>query len=169
MADSGSNMTMHPGVSNRVQYGYTVAEMLIVIMVIGILAALTFSGVQSSNARGRDAERTADIDVLHSRLEEYFSDYGGYPSTLAATNLPGVNPEALKDPQGVIVVIEAPVANLVAAQAAAAPTASANYKYTPYPTNCSGSNCTGYVLKSFIEVPTERVPNPYERLGLQNN
>lgn len=151
------------------QFGYTVAELLIVIMVIGILAAITFSGIQSSNARGRDAERTADIDVLHSRLEEYFSDYGGYPNTLNITNLPGVNPDVLKDPNGVAITIEPPVANLVAAQASATPTASANYKYIPYPTSCAGSTCTGYVLKSFIEVPTERVPNPYVRLGLNNN
>lgn len=149
--------------------GFTIVEVFIVVVVVGILAALVFSSIQGGNARGRDAERTADIDVLHSRLEEYFSDYGGYPHTLTTTNLPGVNPDALKDPSGALIVIEAPVANQVVAQASSAPTVSANYKYIPYPTGCSGSNCTGYVLKSFIEVPTDRVPNPYERLGLQNN
>lgn len=162
-------MQLRVHVFNKSQSGYTMAEVLVVVVVVGILAAIAFNGIQSSNARARDAERTADIDVLHSRLEEYFSDYGGYPGTLTTSNLPGVNPDVLKDPNGVAISVDTPVANVVAALASTAPSAAANYKYIPYPTSCTGSNCTGYVLKSFIEVPTERVPNPYVRLGLNNN
>ena len=151
------------------QVGYTVIEVFIVMVVIGILGALVFANVQNSNARGRDAERTADMDTLHSRLEEFFSDYGAYPNTLSASALPGVSTEALTDPNGVAIVIESPVTSQVAAEATANPTVAANYKYIPYPTGCGTNSCTGYVLKTFIESPTATVTNPYMRLGLNNN
>ncbi|MEO8863266.1 MAG: prepilin-type N-terminal cleavage/methylation domain-containing protein, partial [Candidatus Saccharimonadales bacterium] len=43
------------------QQGFTIVELLIVIVVIGILAALvitTFTGIQQ---KGRDTERTTDL------------------------------------------------------------------------------------------------------------
>lgn len=52
---------------------------MIVIVVIGILAALvlnTFSGVQR---RARDTERQTDVNSLATQLEVYYNDNGGYP------------------------------------------------------------------------------------------
>ena len=48
------------------QKGFTIVELLIVIVVIGILVALvvtTFSGIQR---RARDTERQTDIKAVHS-------------------------------------------------------------------------------------------------------
>lgn len=63
------------------QSGFTIVELLIVIVVIGILAALvitTFSGIQQ---KARDTERQTDIKALHSQLEAFFAqDGGGYPA-----------------------------------------------------------------------------------------
>ncbi len=61
------------------QKGFTIVELLIVIVVIGILAALvlnTFSGAQK---RARDTERTGDINALATQLEVYYNDKGAYP------------------------------------------------------------------------------------------
>ncbi|MGH7196790.1 MAG: type II secretion system protein [Candidatus Saccharimonadales bacterium] len=63
------------------QKGFTIVELLIVIVVIGILAALvlnTFSGVQQ---RARDTERQTDINNLATQLEAYYNGDGNgtYP------------------------------------------------------------------------------------------
>jgi prepilin-type N-terminal cleavage/methylation domain-containing protein len=73
----------------RLGRGFTIVELLIVIVVIGILAALVivqFSNVQS---RARDAERKSDIRALQSKVAEYFALNGYYPTALSQiTNLP---------------------------------------------------------------------------------
>ena len=88
------------------QSGFTIVELLIVIVVIGILAALvitTFSGIQQ---KGRDTKRQTDIKALHSQLEAFFAQNGGgYPviadvNTAAwrTTNMKGLDEAALCDP-----------------------------------------------------------------------
>ena len=52
------------------QSGFTIVELLIVIVIIGILATLvivTFSGVQQ---KARDSERKTDINAIAGQLEE---------------------------------------------------------------------------------------------------
>ncbi|MGB3945814.1 MAG: prepilin-type N-terminal cleavage/methylation domain-containing protein [Candidatus Saccharimonadales bacterium] len=61
--------------------GFTIVELLIVIVIIGILASITivaFSGVQ---ARARDSQRQTDITAIRKAMELYFADNGTYPST----------------------------------------------------------------------------------------
>lgn len=73
--------------SNTSQKGFTIVELLIVIVVIGILAALvlnTFSGVQK---RARDTQRQTSLNALATQLEVYYNDKGGYPSNDATTGL----------------------------------------------------------------------------------
>lgn len=149
--------------------GYTVAEVLIVVVVIAILASIVLFSVQGTQTTSRDSERVSDIDNINSKLEEFYGDNGGYPDTLSTTNLVGISPEALVDPGGVSVTVVSPVSDQVAAMAVANPTLSANYKYIPYPTDCNGATCTGYILKTFVEKPTARIPNPYVKTGLHNN
>src|SRR5436190_17920257 len=84
------------------QQGFTIVELLIVIVVIGILAALvitTFTGIQQ---KARDTERTTDIKALHGQLEAYYAQNGYYPqlSDVTTTNLKGLDPGALNDPKG---------------------------------------------------------------------
>ena len=61
------------------QKGFTIVELLIVIVVIGILAALvlnTFAGVQK---RARDTQRQTAINSMATQLEVYYNDRGSYP------------------------------------------------------------------------------------------
>jgi type II secretion system protein G len=70
-------------VKNKHQTGFTIVELLIVIVVIGILAAITivaFNGVQQ---RGRDVKRTSDVGQLKKLVEMYKADTGTYPSPCA--------------------------------------------------------------------------------------
>lgn len=91
----------------RKQEGFTIVELLIVIIVIGILAGLviaTFTGIQQ---KARNTERQTDIKTLHGQVEAYFAQNGKYPSlanmndtTWRASNMKGLDPDALKDPRG---------------------------------------------------------------------
>src|SRR5580698_1149765 len=89
----------------RKDQGFTIVELLIVIVVIGILALLvitTYSGIQ---AKARNAKRQSDIASLQTQLEAFFSQNGYYPSltdmnsaTWRATNMKSLDPESLVDP-----------------------------------------------------------------------
>jgi len=61
------------------QTGFTIVELLIVIVVIGILAAITivaFNGVQK---QARDTERTSEIKSMQKAIEMYKVENGEYP------------------------------------------------------------------------------------------
>jgi mannose-1-phosphate guanylyltransferase len=60
------------------------------------------------------------------------------------------------------------VADEAAATGATGPTTDTEYFYIPFPTGCT-DDCTGYVLKAFIERPTDTTSNPYVKLGLNND
>lgn len=92
--------------SLKKQKGFTIVELLIVIVVIGILATLvivTFSGIQQ---RGRNSQRQTDINAVASHVEAYYADTGTYPTAamlndaaFRAAKMKGLDPEALKDPK----------------------------------------------------------------------
>lgn len=91
--------------SYKKQKGFTIVELLIVIVVIGILAALvivTFSGIQQ---RARDTERKTDINAIQGHVEAFYAQNGYYPSrtnlntaSWRTTNTKGLDPAALADP-----------------------------------------------------------------------
>lgn len=149
--------------------GFTITELLIIIVLIGILLGVVFAYIPDSRLRARDKERQSDIDILHGRLEEYYQDKGGYPATLNASILPRLDPEALVDPSGHQINILAPVENEAAARAVPNPTTTGTqYIYAAYPTGCT-ANCIGFILKTVIEKPTPEIPNPYMQGGLNNS
>lgn len=132
------------------QKGFTIVELLIVIVVIGILAALvitTFTGIQK---KARDTERTTDIKAMHGQVEAYYAQNGNYPtlahmndSTWRGTNMKGLDAEALKDPKG-------------AAQTLVGAAAANAYSYAVGPADCvdgtdSGTGCATYTLTATLE------------------
>lgn len=151
----------------KAQRGFTIIELLIVIAIIAILAGLVLNNFQGAQAKARDTQRVTDVNNMHSKLEEYYNENGAYPSTIVAADLPGIDAESLNDPDGTAVVANAAVADATAANAVANPDTDAEYLYVPYPTGCT-DDCTGYVLKTFIERPTDTTTNPYVKLGLNN-
>jgi general secretion pathway protein G len=138
------------------QKGFTIVELLIVIVVIGILAALvitTYNGIQQ---KGRNTERTTDLKAFQGQLEAYYASNGRYPSstdlgaggtngadnvTFIQANMKGLDKEALRDPKG------------AAGDYSLASTATKN-KYAYKPTQDDGTSacdnstndCTKYTL-----------------------
>lgn len=60
--------------------GFTIVELLIVIVVIGILAAITIVAYNGIQARARDSIRNQDIKNIAKALELYYIDKGYYPN-----------------------------------------------------------------------------------------
>lgn len=59
--------------------GFTLIEVLITIIIIGILSTIGITTFQSSQAKGRDFKRKADLRGVTKALESYMNDYGLYP------------------------------------------------------------------------------------------
>src|SRR5437764_5518364 len=89
----------------RSQEGFTIVELLIVIVVIGILALLvitTYSGIQQ---KARNSKRQTDVQSLQTQLEAFYSQNGYYPSltdmnntSWRGTNMKSLDQGALTDP-----------------------------------------------------------------------
>ncbi|MDB5182142.1 MAG: fimbrial protein pilin [Candidatus Saccharibacteria bacterium] len=140
------------------QKGFTIVELLIVIVVIGILAGLvitTYNGIQQ-NARNK--ERVTDAKALKGQLEAYYAQNVKYPtlaqlntdptetSGFIRTNMKGLDVEALRDPKaaaGTYVLIGTADAD--------------SYGYTATPTGCdnTATDCTGYTLSYREEGKTD--------------
>lgn len=128
------------------QSGFTIVELLIVIVVIGILAGLvvtTFAGIQK---KARDTERQTDVKAVHAQLEAYYAQNGFYPTeanmdddSFITTNLKGLDLEALADPKG------------TSNDVAAAPAANV-YSYAAT-TSCNNTTtlCATYTLTATLE------------------
>ncbi|MGV9001952.1 MAG: fibronectin type III domain-containing protein [Candidatus Saccharimonadaceae bacterium] len=87
--------------------GFTIVEMLIVIIIIAILTTITAVGIIRYQAASRDAERAAKTTVIAEALEKYYDKNGEYPScpvitdvgtTVTTTTLPGMDPQSLLTP-----------------------------------------------------------------------
>jgi prepilin-type N-terminal cleavage/methylation domain-containing protein len=119
--------------------GFTIVELLIVIVVIGILALLvitTYSGIQ---AKARNAKRQSDLSSLQTQLEAFFSQNGYYPnitdmnsSTWLSTNMKSLDTNALIDPS-----------NPTQSKTLVAAPAAKSYAYAA--TDNSGNSCDGAV------------------------
>ena len=131
--------------------GFTIVELLIVIVVIGILALLvvtTYGGIQS---KARDTKRTSDIGTIQTQLEAFFSQSGYYPSNAdmngsawLSTNMKSLDTGALADPSN------------TSSKAVALVAAAKTYAYAPLNsggTSCEANDttCASYTLTATYE------------------
>lgn len=67
------------------QRGFTVVELIVVIICIGILASITAVAYNGSQAKARDATRTDRIVKIKDALEIYHAKNGRYPTATSST------------------------------------------------------------------------------------
>ena len=71
------------------QRGFTIVELLIVIVVIGILAAITIVAYNGVQGRARDTQRVQNMQSIVKALELYKIANGIYPSAVGTANASG--------------------------------------------------------------------------------
>lgn len=64
----------------RSRNGFTFIELMLVIIIMGILAALISGNFLTSLKKGRDSKRKIDLGHIASSLELYYSDKQTYPT-----------------------------------------------------------------------------------------
>ncbi len=118
--------------------GFTIVELLIVIVVIGILALLvitTYAGIQQ---KARNTKRSADLSAIQTQLEAFYQTNGYYPnlgtdmnsSAWLTANMKSLDQTALQDPS-----------NPTQSKTLAAAPVAKSYSYQV--TNDTGGSCEG--------------------------
>ncbi len=59
--------------------GFTLLELLVVMTIIAVLAAVGLSNYSRSLSRGRDARRRSDLKTIQNALEQYYLAKSLYP------------------------------------------------------------------------------------------
>jgi prepilin-type N-terminal cleavage/methylation domain-containing protein len=113
--------------------GFTVIELLIVVVLLGVASVVFFMQMNHVQVAARDEERKTAINAMYYSLEEvYFKANQSYPRTLNAEVLPSVDPSLFKDPNGVKIGEN-----------------DSDFRYEAV--NCNGDSCKGYTLRSTLE------------------
>ncbi len=60
--------------------GFTLIELTIVMAITALLAGIGLNAFNSSQVKGRDTRRKADLVNLTKALDLYYNDYGAYPN-----------------------------------------------------------------------------------------
>ncbi len=62
--------------------GFTLIEILLVVVIIGMLAGIAAVSVPRNMRRAREAKAAADISAISMAIQTYYMDKGKYPSGL---------------------------------------------------------------------------------------
>ncbi len=133
------------------QSGFTIVELLIVIVIIAILAALvivTYSGMQ---ARARDTERQTDVAAIAKSLEIFYSEKGYYPkkSNMSQSSAVWIKANLPELPAKAIVNPLAPSGTTNSIKILFPSTTTADYGYVTLNTDgtdCDADECPRFTL-----------------------
>jgi prepilin-type N-terminal cleavage/methylation domain-containing protein len=112
--------------------GFTIVELLIVIVIIGILAAITTVAYNGIQKRAQGSAASAGLTQAAKKLSIYQADNGSYPSTLSAAGVSDNGNVSYQYTQ----------ANAGAGYCVTATSGSVSYKITDTTTPTTGG-CTG--------------------------
>lgn len=68
--------------------GFTIVELLIVVVIIAILAAITIAAYNGIQQRARDIQRKQDVATIKKALEMYYTDNGSCPTSSCDASCP---------------------------------------------------------------------------------
>jgi general secretion pathway protein G len=63
------------------QQGFTLIEIMVVILILGLLATLVVQSLRGATDKAKRTKAMADIAELKTALDRYYIDNGSYPST----------------------------------------------------------------------------------------
>jgi len=70
------------------KYGFTIVELLVVIVVMGILLSIASIGLNRYQSMSRDSARASSATAITEALEKYYDEKGEYPGCTAMTASP---------------------------------------------------------------------------------
>ncbi len=78
------------------QEGFTLIEIMVVILILGLLATLVVQSLRGATDKAKRTKAMADIAELKTALDRYYIDIGSYPTgdqglnALVTSRRPGV-------------------------------------------------------------------------------
>ena len=96
----------------RRRRGFTIVEVMVVVLIIGIIASLAVTGMMSRVGRSKRTITKARISQIEAQVELFYGDYERYPQTLDELifrppdideerwSEPAMTPKNLLDPWG---------------------------------------------------------------------
>jgi len=85
------------------QQGFTLIELMIVVAIIGILAAIALPAYQDYTVRAKVSEILARGAEAKTSIAEFYSSRGHYPTTLASAGVVSTGVHYLKSAGGVAI------------------------------------------------------------------
>jgi prepilin-type N-terminal cleavage/methylation domain-containing protein len=68
---------------NLPQKGFTLVELLVVIVILGILAAVVVFAVSGSTSKAKDSACKSELSSLQTAVEAYNASTGSYPTAMS--------------------------------------------------------------------------------------
>ena len=118
----------------KTRKAFTVLELILAIVFVGIFVVLFFLQKQSVEAMNRDEKRKVSINAMYYALEEgYYNEHKYYPENIEnAETLPWIDPNLFTDPLGINIWDD-----------------GGNFSYEA--TNCTDGKCKSYTLRATLE------------------
>jgi len=122
-----------------IKKGFTLIELMVVVLIVGLLSGLVIVNVNNSRIAARDAKRMADIGSVAAALASYYADNRVYPngdySAMTTT---------LKNNSNISLTPADPIND-----------ATYYYDYQTYPSGCT-ADCVSYYLRARVENQNNR-------------
>jgi general secretion pathway protein G len=113
--------------------GFTVIELIVVIVFLGVAATLLLIQKGNLEAAKRDNQRKTAVNAMYYNLEEVFYEKNKfYPSKIDSKTLRAMDPGLFTDPNGVKMN-----------------ETKSTYRYDG--TNCDNDKCKSYTLRADLE------------------
>ena len=62
--------------------GFTLVELLVVVLILGALAFIAIPRIGQSSAQARKSACDTNVDLLNSQIELYYANNGSFPAAL---------------------------------------------------------------------------------------
>ncbi|MHC4071317.1 MAG: type II secretion system major pseudopilin GspG [Planctomycetota bacterium] len=97
----------------RIRYGFTMVELMAMLIIIGLLATLVATKVTSQIEKGRMIITKSNLKILHEAVNTFKMDTGRYPSEdmglLDLVEQPPDLPEGIWQPGGYLETTDLPI------------------------------------------------------------